>query len=170
MPKDNPEKNRPAFILFAAMVLAALTGSLRAEDPAYRPTPPRGAVLEKIVDVPRATRVPVGLTFDKATITFVESQNDPKTKDVEKAKVRDPGDNTYILLRFFYENPGYVKHRVKIRAILLDEHDAVLAEAGRSGMLDERQTKEDTISFPIKVRTVDWPAAAKLRVIATILK
>ena len=170
MPKDNPEKSRLSLLLAAAMVLAVPAGSLRAADATYSPTPPRGAVLEKVVDVPRATRVPLGLTFDKATITFVESQNAPKTKDVEKAKVRDPKDQTYVLLRFYYENPGYVKHRVKIRAILLDEHDGVLAEAGRSGTLDERQTKEDTISFPIKVRTVDWPLAAKLRVIATIPK
>jgi len=160
-------KNAPRLLLALAVALAA--GPLPAGEPSARPTPPRGAFFEKVIDVPRSTRVPVGIAFEKATITYVESQNDPKPSTVEKAKLRDPEDRTYVLLRFYYENPGYVKHKVKIRAILVDAGGGVLGESGRSGTLDPQQVKEDTISFPIKVRTVDWPQAAKLRVIVTVL-
>ena len=125
-----------------------------------------GTFVEKSVDVPRATKVPVDVTYEKAVIQWVESQNDPKGKDVDDASRNDPGDRTWILLRFTYANEGYVSHEVNLRAILLDEAGGVLAEGGRKSSLD-RQKKQDTISFPIHVRTLDWPRGAKLKVMAT---
>jgi len=44
----------------------------------------------------------------------------------------------------------------------------VVSEGGRAGTMDAKQI-EDTISFPMKVKTVDWPKATKLRVTATFL-
>jgi hypothetical protein len=139
----------------------ALSTSARAET--------RGALLEKTVDIPRATKVPVDIAFEKAALVSVESINDPRERDIKDARESDPKDVTFILLRFHYRNADYVSHKVKIRAVLLDASDGVLAEGGRTGTLDAQQT-DDTLTFPMKVKTLDWPTAAKLKVIATFLR
>jgi hypothetical protein len=139
----------------------ALSTSARAET--------RGALLEKTVDIPRATKVPVDIAFEKAALVSVESINDPRERDIKDARESDPKDVTFILLRFHYRNADYVSHKVKIRAVLLDASDGVLAEGGRTGTLDAQQT-DDTLTFPMKVKTLDWPNAAKLKVIATFLR
>jgi hypothetical protein len=126
----------------------------------------KGAFLEKAVDVPRADRVEVGLSYDKGTLVWVESQNDPGEKDIKDAADRDPGDKTWIVLRFHYKNEDYVSHHLQLRAILLGENGEVFGEAGRSGTLDAQQ-KDDTISFPMRVKTLDWPKAKKLKILAT---
>lgn len=125
----------------------------------------KGPLLEKTVEVPRDTRVTLDITYGKAALTWVESNNDPKDVDVEEAKRKDPGDHTFVILRFHYRNDDYVKHKVKIRAYLLDENDTILGESGRSGGLDPGKA-DDTISFPMKVKTLDWPKATKLKVTA----
>ena len=127
-----------------------------------------GKFLEKSIDVPRADRVAVDLAFEKAVLTWVESQNDPQPKDVKDASEKDPGDKTWLILRFHYKNDDYVSHRLQLRVVLLGENGQVYAEAGRSGTLDAQQ-KDDTLSFPMRVKTVDWPRAAKLKVLATFL-
>ena len=133
------------------------------------PAPARaaGTFVEKTVDVPRTTKIAVGVTFEKAVIQWVESQNDPKEKDVAEAAKSDPKGKTWVLLRFTYVNEGYVSHKVNLRVLLLDGSGGVLAEGGRRSALDA-QEKKDTISFPIHVRTLDWPKAAKLKVMATL--
>ncbi|HKC23205.1 MAG TPA: hypothetical protein VKF32_00610 [Thermoanaerobaculia bacterium] len=133
------------------------------------PAETRGALLEKTVDVPRATKVPVDIAFEKAALVTVESINDPRESDIRDAKASDPKDATFVLLRFHYRNADYVSHKVKIRAVLMDGSDGVLAEGGRTGTMDAQQT-DDTLTFPMKVKTLDWPNAAKLKVIATFLK
>ncbi len=127
-----------------------------------------GKLVEETVDVPRETRVALALSFEKSTIFAVESQNDPKPEDVAEAKEKDPDDKTWVLLRFYYRNAGYTKQKVKIRVLLLDEQGGVLADAGRSTKL-ARQKEEETVSLPIKVKTLDWGRAAKVKVLATFL-
>lgn len=129
----------------------------------------KGALLEKTIDVPRDTKIPVDIAYEKSALVSVESVNDPKRSDVEHAKETDPKDATFMLLRFHYRNDDYVSHKVKLRAVLLDASDGVLAEGGRTGTLDAQQT-DDTLTFPMKVKTLDWPNAAKLKVIATFLR
>jgi hypothetical protein len=128
----------------------------------------KGAFLEKELDVPRAERVEVGLSYEKGTLLWVESQNDPREKDVKDAADRDPGDKTWIVFRFHYKNEDYVSHHLQLRTILLGEKGEVYGEAGRSGTLDVQQ-KDDTISFPMRVKTLDWPRAKKLKVLATFI-
>jgi hypothetical protein len=129
----------------------------------------RGQLIEKTLEVPRDTRIAVDIPYEKSALVSVESINDPKERDIRDAKANDPKDATFVLLRFHYKNEDYVAHRVKLRAVLLDAGDAVLAEGGRSGTLDAQQT-DDTLTFPMKVKTLDWPNATKLKVIATFLK
>jgi hypothetical protein len=135
---------------------------------APRPLLAAGGYVEKDVAVPRETRIALDITHEKATIFEVESQNDPKGADVEEALKEDPKDKTFVLLRFHYRNEGYVSRKVKLRVVLLDGEGAVLSEGGRGGTLDAN-AKDDTISFPIKVKTLDWPKATKLKVTATFL-
>ena len=99
----------------------------------------------------------------------VETQNDPDEKLVNAAKERDPKDLTFLLVRFRYTNTDWIDHRVRLRAVLLDASGNVLADAGRTGTMDKGQT-EDTLSFPMKIKTVDWPNAAKMKVTASFLK
>ena len=132
------------------------------------PAAASGKLVEETADVPRATRVPLTLAFEKATIFSVESQNDPKPADIEEARAKDPKDTTWVLLRFLYRNDGWTKQKVKIRALLVDETGGVLAEAGRGATLDKQQ-KEDTVSFPMKVKTLDWGRAAKMKLLVTFL-
>ena len=128
-----------------------------------------GPLLEKEIDVPRTTRIPLDLTWGKCTLVDVETQNDPDEKLVKAANERDPKDLTFLLLRFRYANADWVDHRVRLRAVLLDASGNVLADAGRKGTMDKGQTS-DTLSFPMKLRTVDWPKAVKMKITASFLK
>jgi hypothetical protein len=128
-----------------------------------------GPLLEKEVDVPRTTRIPLDLTWEKCVLVDVETQNDPNEKVVQAAKDHDPKDLTFLLVRFRYANTDWVDHRVRLRAVLLDASGNVVADAGRTGTMDKGQTS-DTLSFPMKLRTVDWPNAVKMRVTASFLK
>jgi hypothetical protein len=133
---------------------------------AAAPAAAQGKLAEQTAAVPRETRVPLDLSFEKSTIFGVESQNDPKPDDIEEARAKDPKDRTWVLLRFFYRNEGYTKQKARIRAFLLDENGGVLAEAGRSAKL-AKETTEDTVTFPIRVGTLDWDRAARLKVLVT---
>ena len=158
-----PSRLRSPYAVFAAVSAALLLAPLLSPAPARA----AGTFVEKTVDVPRTTKIAVGVTFEKAVIQWVESQNDPEEKDVADAGKSDPKGKTWVLLRFTYANEGYVSHKVNLRALFLDADGAVLAEGGRRSSLDAK-TKQDTISFPVHVRTLDWPKAAKLKLIATI--
>jgi hypothetical protein len=147
----------------SAALLALIASVLAA--PAFA----AGPLLEKDVDVPRATRIEVGLVWEKCTLIDVESHNAPDDKMVEGAKAHDPKDLTFLLLRFRYANSDWVDHRVRLTAVLLDAEGNVVGDASHTATMDKGQ-KGDTISFPMKIRTVDWPAAKKLRVTASFLK
>ena len=99
----------------------------------------------------------------------VETQNDPGDKTVVAAQEHDPKDLTFLLVRFRYTNTDWIDHRVRLRTVLLDAGGNVLADGGRTGTMDKGQ-KDDTLSFPMKVKTVDWPKAVKMKVIASFLK
>ena len=142
-----------------AAALALLVGA---------PADAAGRLVEQTVDVPRETRVELALSFEKATVFGLESQNDPKPADVEEARTKDPTDKTWVLLRFFYRNDGYTKQKVKLRVLLLDEAGGILADAGRSTKLGKQKT-EETVTVPMHVKTLDWGAAAKVKVLATFL-
>ncbi|HQQ79453.1 MAG TPA: hypothetical protein PLB01_19055 [Thermoanaerobaculia bacterium] len=147
----------------SAALLAVFAAVLAA--PAFA----AGPLLEKEVDVPRATRVDVGLVWEKCTLVDVESHNGPDDKMVEAAKAHDPKDLTFLLLRFRYANSDWIDHRVRLTAVLLDGEGNVVGDASRTATMDKGQ-KDDTISFPMKIKTVDWPVAKKLRVTASFLK
>jgi hypothetical protein len=125
-----------------------------------------GPLLEKDVDVPRETRIDVGIVWEKCTLIDVETHNAPDAKMVDAAKANDPKDFTLLLVRFRYANTDWVNHRVRLRAVLLDGGGNVVGDAGRTATMDKGQ-ENDTISFPMKIRTVDWPEAKKLHVTAS---
>lgn len=149
--------------------LACLAVSLVLCPVAPRAAAAGGPLLEKEIEVPRATRIPLDLTWEKCALVDVETQNDPNEKTVQAAKERDPKDLTFLLVRFRYKNTDWVDHRVRLRAVLLDAGGNVLADAGRTGTMDKGQA-DDTLSFPMKVKTVDWPNAVKMKVTASFLK
>jgi hypothetical protein len=151
-------KSSPAAALFA--VFAAVLAC---------PASAAGPLLEKDVDVPRATRIAIDLVWEKCTLVDVESHNAPDDKMVANAKANDPKDLTFLLLRFRYANSDWVDHRVRLTAVLLDGAGIVVGDASHTATMDKGQ-KEDTISFPMKIKTVDWPEAKKLRVTASFLK
>jgi hypothetical protein len=128
-----------------------------------------GPLLEKDVDVPRDTRIAVGLEWEKCTVIDVETHNAPDEKMVQAAKANDPKDLTFLLVRFRYANEDWVDHRVRLTAVLLDGEGNVVGDASRTATMDKGQ-KDDTISFPMKIKTVNWPAAKKLHVTASFLK
>jgi len=128
-----------------------------------------GPLLEKEIEVPRATRIPLDMTWEKCALVDVETQNDPNAREVQAAKENDPKDLTFLLVRFRYKNTDWIDHRVRLRAVLLDANGNVVADAGRTGTMDKGQT-DDTLSFPMKLRTADWPNAVKMRVTASFLR
>ena len=132
------------------------------------PAAAAGKLVEETVDVPREHRVPLAFVHEKATIFALESHNDPKSDDLEDARQKDPNDKTWVLLRFYYRNDGWTKLKVKVRALLLDEEGGVLADVGRSAKLAREKT-EDTLNVPMKVKTLDWGKAAKMKVLVTFL-
>ena len=163
---NDTDRRRPAAIRpLRTALLVGIAVLVAGASPAFA----AGKLVEKVVDVPRDDRVAVDITFEKATIVWLESQNDPKQKDVDEAKVVDPDDKTILLIRFIYRNDDYVSHRVKLRVFLLDADGGILSEGGRSATLDKMEA-EDTITFPLKVKTLDWPKAARMKVMATFTR
>jgi hypothetical protein len=128
-----------------------------------------GPLLEKDVDVPRDTRIALGLSWGKCTLIDVETHNAPDEKLVQAAKAQDPKDVAILLVRFRYSNTDWVDHRVRLRAVLLDANGNVVGDAGWRATMDKGKTN-DTISFPMKIKTVDWPEAKKLHVTVSFLK
>jgi hypothetical protein len=53
--------------------------------------------------------------------------------------------------------------------VLLDANGNVVGDAGRTATMDKGKDS-DTISFPMKMKTVDWPEAKKLHVTASFLR
>jgi hypothetical protein len=154
-------------LLTRGSVLALVSVCLLAQ--AFPASASGGPLLETTVAVPRENRIPLDLSYEKSALTSVESQNEPTEKDLREAEKSDPNDKKFVVFRFYYKNEDYVDHQVKLRAVLLDGNDAVIGEGGRTGTLDKGKT-EDTISFPMRMKTLDWPRAAKLKVIASFLK
>ena len=129
-----------------------------------------GKLVEASVDVPREHRIPLTMAFEKTTVFAVESQNDPKLADVDEAKEKDPGDKTWVGLRFYVRNDGYTKQKLNIQALLLDPDGGILAQAKDRTTTVSRLTKEDTLTLPMRVKTLDWPRAGKLKVVVTFLE
>jgi hypothetical protein len=153
--------HRPAFLALGIALAACLAAPVASAA--------GGPLLEKELEVPRDTRLPVDLAWEKCTLIDVETRNDPNPKEVAAAQDHDPKDLTFLIVRFRYTNTDWVDHRVRLRAVLLDASGNVLADAGRPGTMDKGKTN-DTLSFPMKVKTVDWPNAVKMKVTASFLK
>ena len=136
---------------------------------ATAPAAAAGKLAEETVDVPREHRVLLEFAHEKAAIFALESHNDPKADDLEEARQKDPDDKTWVLLRFYYRNEGWTRQRVKVRALLLDEDGGVLADVGRSTKLAKEKT-EATFNVPMKVKTLDWGRAAKMKLLVTFLE
>ena len=128
-----------------------------------------GPLLDKDLDVPRATRIAVDIVWEKCTLIVVETHNAPDDMMAENAKKNDPKDLTFLLLRFRYANSDWVDHRVRLTAVLLSGEGNVVGDASHTATMDKGQ-KDDTISFAMKIKTADWPEAKKLRVTASFLK
>ena len=135
---------------------------------ATAPAAAAGKLAEATVDVPREHRVPLEFAHEKGAIFALESHNDPKADDLEEARQKDPDDKTWVLLRFYYRNDGWTRQRVKVRALLLDADGGVLADTGRSTKL-AKQKPEGTFNIPMKVKTLDWGKAAKMKLLVTFL-
>ena len=134
------------------------------------PAAAAGKLVEASVDVPREHRIPLSIAFEKASVVAVESHNEPKDADVEEAKAKDPNDRTWVVLRFYLRNDGYTKQKLNIQALLLDAEGGILAQAKDRTTSVSRLTTEDTLTLPIRVKTLDWPRAAKLKVLVTFLE
>lgn len=152
--------------ILSRLVPTALAAALALFTAA--PATAAGKLVEELVAVPRENRVPLTLAFEKSAIFAVESQNDPQPADLEEARAKDPDDKTWVLLRFYYRNDGWTKQKVKVRALLLDEAGGVLSDSARSTSLGKQET-EDTFSVPMKVKTLDWGSAAKMKLLVTFL-
>ncbi len=148
-------KLRIILLVSAALALVPLKGAAA-----------EGKFLEKEVAVPRETKIAVDMTFGKAELVWVESENDPQEKDIKEASEKDPKDKTWLLIRFHYKNEDWIKHKVDLRVVLLGPDREAYAEGGRSATFDPKQT-DDTITFPLRVKTLDWPKASKLKILVT---
>jgi hypothetical protein len=137
---------------------------------AAAPAAAAGKLVEVSVDVPREHRIPLPIAFEKSSVFAVESHNEPKDGDVAEAKAKDPDDRTWVALRFYLRNDGYTKQKVNIEALLLDADDGILAQARERTTSIGRLTQEDTLTLPMRVKTLDWPRAAKLKVQVTFLE
>lgn len=144
----------------ALLPVALLASPLLAEG---------GPLIEKTVDVPRDMKVAVDISYDKVVIPWVETQGEPKESEIRDAERKGGKETTYMLIRFTYDNEGYVKRKVKLSGILLGEDGTVMGEGGRTGTLGAKQIA-DTVSFPMKVKVTDWPKARKLKLTVAFLE
>ena len=162
---------KPASVQALAVVSLAVATSLGCRS-TYPPTPaPERAPSDftAIVDVPRDRQIPVGIAFHDATLKTVESRFEPNPEAVAKASAKHPTRMRWMQLRFRYANPGWSSWKVSVRAALLSENGAVLAEGGRQSALDADET-DDTITVNLHLRTADWGEAKHLRVSAAFVE
>jgi ribonuclease PH len=120
--------------------------------PGWRKGSGEGWITSEYAMLPRATR----------TRTARErSQLGGRTQEIQRLIGRS--------VRAMLDDFRFGDVTMRVDCDVLDADGGILSEGGRSATLDRMEAK-DTITFPLKVKTLDWPKAARMKVMATFTR
>ncbi len=116
----------------------------------------------QIVEFRPGEVIPLGIMKGAVTIQSVQVTTWPKPVDLQKAEGQ-PGDMTSLTLKFTYANQVKQEWKCKYHVVVLDDKGVEIGSGERKAGLNEEQ-KSDTNRVSVKMRTLDFPKAAKLRI------
>lgn len=132
------------------------------EPPRPGEAPPAASKLERTVPFRTGTEVPVGIEDRFVTVVAVSVVSWPKPDEVAKAAAR-PGDETKLTLKFSYMNRDDDDWKCTYRVQVLDESGREIGSGVQERTMNGTEAN-DTNRVTVKMRTADFPRAAKLRV------
>lgn len=106
--------------------------------------------------------VPLGIMKGAVTIQSVQVTTWPKPADLQRAEGR-PGDMTNLTLKFTYANQVKQEWKCTYHVAILDDKGEEIGSGERKASLGEEQ-KSDTNRVGVKMRTIDFIRASKLRI------
>lgn len=122
----------------------------------------RASRLERIVPFRTGEPIPLGIVELAATIDSVTVTGWPKPEVVRAAEAA-PNGTTSLALSFTYSNRGLKTWKCRYHVDILDESGTEIGTGERNARLGKGQS-DDTNGVSVKMRTLDFPKAAKLRV------
>jgi hypothetical protein len=117
---------------------------------------------ERTVPFRTGEAIPLGIVERLITVHSVEVTAWPKAAELQKAEALPEG-TTSLTVKFTYSNQGAREWKCRYRVAVLDDKGAEIGLGERDASLDGNQ-KSDTNRVSVKMRTLDFPKAAKLRV------
>ena len=129
-----------------------------------RPAEPGVAApkLERTVPFRTGAEVPIGIEDRFINVVSVAAVSWPKPDEVAKAAGK-PGEETKVTLKFAYMNRDDDDWKCVYRVQLLDEAGKELGSAVQERTMNGTEAN-DTNRVAVKLRTVDFPRVAKIRV------
>ncbi len=133
-------------------------------QPPAEPASPGNAAarLERVVPFRTKESVPVGIEDRFITIESVEVTGWPKPDEVRKAE-SNPGDTTSLTMKFTYSNRDDDDWKCTYRVQVLDDQGKEIGSGVQERTLNGTEAG-DTNRVSVKMRTLDFPKAARLRV------
>lgn len=125
------------------------------------PTSP-AARLERVVPFRTGESVPLGIEDRFVTIESVQVTDWPKPGDVQKAQGK-PGETTKLTVKFTYTNRDDDDWKCTYRVQVLDDAGREIGSGVQERTLNGTEAG-DTNRATVKMRTMDFPRAARLRV------
>ncbi len=143
------------------------TPSIAAATPTPEPEPPAEPTkvvprLERIVPFRTGETLALGIEDRFVTIESVQVTDWPKPADVAKAEEK-PGETTKLTVKFTYMNRDDDDWKCTYRVTVLDEGGREIGSGEREATLNGSEAS-DTNRVSVKMRTIDFPKAAKLKV------
>jgi serine/threonine-protein kinase len=118
--------------------------------------------LERVVPFRTGESVPLGIEDRFITIESVEVTDWPKPDDVRKAEAK-PGETTKVTFKFTYTNRDDDDWKCTYRVSVLDANGREIGSGEREAGLSGTEAG-DTNRVTVKMRTLDFPKAARLKV------
>lgn len=122
----------------------------------------RASRLERIVPFRTGESISLGIVELAATIDSVAVTGWPKPEAVRAAEAA-PSATTSLALSFTYSNRGMKTWKCRYHVDILDEKGNEIGTGERNARLGKGESG-DTNGLSVKMRTLDFPKAAKLRV------
>jgi len=166
-PTPVPERSAPAGSFPAPPTSAPHPVPVPPTAEPQRPTEPAGsgqaaARLERVVPFRTKESIPVGIEDRFIAIESVEVTSWPKPDEVRKAESK-PGETTSLTLKFTYSNRDDDDWKCIYRVAVLDDDGREIGSGVQERTLNGTEAA-DTNRVSVKMRTLDFPKAAKLRV------
>lgn len=132
-------------------------------EPARAAEPAKPASrLERVVPFRTGERIDLGIVERAVTVRSIEVSSWPKPEDVAKAESK-PSDTTRVTVKLAYENSDRDEWKCQFRVHFLDAAGKEIGFGERETSLSSRE-RDDTKRVWVRMRTVDFPKVAKIRV------